>query len=137
MNVSEDEVVSMNRRLSGSDASLNAQVTNDGEGSSEWQDWIEDEGADHVAAFEESEELKERSAFLMEAMADLTDREQTIIKERRLSDDPATLEDLSKIFAVSRERIRQIEGRAFEKLQSKVKVLQEQKFSGKEVGVGV
>ena len=136
LNVSEEEVVSMNRRLSGSDASLNAQVKNDGEGSSEWQDWIEDETADHVAAFEESEELKERSAFLMEAMADLTDREQTIIKERRLSDEPATLEDLSKIFAVSRERIRQIEGRAFEKLQSKVKVLEEQKVSGKEVSVG-
>ena len=137
LNVSEEEVLSMNRRLSGSDASLNAQVKNDGEGSSEWQDWIEDETADHVAAFEESEELKERSAFLMEAMADLTDREQAIIKERRLSDEPATLEDLSKTFAVSRERIRQIEGRAFEKLQFKVKVLEEQKFSGKEDGLGI
>ena len=137
LNVSVDEVVSMNRRLSGSDASLNAQVMNDGEGSSEWQDWLEDETADHVTAFEESEELKERSAFLMEAMADLTDREQTIIKERRLSDEPATLEDLSKMFAVSRERIRQIEGRAFEKLQSKVKVLEERKFSGKEDVLGI
>ncbi|MFL2805508.1 MAG: RNA polymerase sigma factor RpoH [Paracoccaceae bacterium] len=137
LNVAEEEVLSMNRRLSGSDASLNAQVKNDGEGSSEWQDWIEDETADHVAAFEESEELKERSAFLMKAMADLTDREQTIIKERRLTDEPATLEDLSKIFAVSRERIRQIEGRAFEKLQAKVKILEGQKFSGTEVGAGV
>ena len=137
MNVSEEEVLSMNRRLSGSDASLNAQVKNDGEGSSEWQDWIEDETADHVTAFEESEELKERSAFLMKAMADLTDREQTIIKERRLSDEPATLEDLSKIFAVSRERIRQIEGKAFEKLQSKVKILEGQKLSRTEVGAGV
>ena len=72
----------------------------------------------------------------MKAMADLTDREQTIIKERRLTDEPATLEDLSKIFAVSRERIRQIEGKAFEKLQSKVKILEEQKFSGT-VGAGI
>ena len=124
LGVSTEEVVNMNRRLSGSDASLNSQIKSDGEGTSEWQDWLEDETANHAAAFEDREELEERSAFLSKAMEGLTEREQTVIKKRRLSDDPATLEDLSKIFSVSRERIRQIEGRAFEKLQEKVKVLE-------------
>ena len=133
LGVSQDEVTTMNRRLSGSDASLNAQVKTDGEGATEWQDWLEDESADHAAIFEEDEELRERSNFLMEAMEGLTEREKTIIQKRRLSDEPATLEDLSKIFSVSRERIRQIEGRAFEKLQIKVTSLEAEKSQASEL----
>jgi RNA polymerase sigma-32 factor len=119
LGVSEDDVVSMNRRLGG-DASLNAQVRADGEGSGEWQDWIVDETPNQEQRYTESEELDRRRGYLAAAMAELNDRERRIFEARRLADEPATLEDLSAEFGVSRERIRQIEVRAFEKVQRAV-----------------
>ena len=120
LGVSEDEVISMNRRLSGGDASLNATVGSDGEGSMEWMDWLEDEDADQAGDYEERDELDARRQLLEQAMAVLNDRERDILVQRRLSDQPVTLEDLSGQYDVSRERIRQIEVRAFEKLQKKM-----------------
>jgi len=119
LNVTEDEVVSMNRRLSGGDASLNATI-GDEDGGSQWQDWLEDESADQAGDYAERNELSTRMALLTEAMDVLNDRERDVLAERRLSDDPATLEDLSERYGVSRERIRQIEVRAFEKLQARM-----------------
>jgi RNA polymerase sigma-32 factor len=114
--VTDEEVISMNRRLSGPDASLNAPIVSDGE--SEWQDWLTDDAAEsQEKTLADSEEYKARMGLLGDAMADLTERERHIITERRLKDEPATLEDLSKEYGVSRERVRQIEVRAFEKLQ--------------------
>ena len=118
LGVSEEDVVSMNRRLGG-DASLNAPVRADSE-SGEWQDWLVDETPDQEEQLAESEELTLRRGLLENAMKALTDRERQIFEARRLRDDPATLEDLSVEFGVSRERIRQIEVRAFEKVQSAV-----------------
>ncbi len=116
LGVNEDEVISMNRRMSGGDASLNAPLRAESE--SEWQDWLEDEGAvDQETSLGESEEFSLRMELLQEAMGELNDRERHIIQERRLSDEPKTLEDLAQVYNVSRERIRQIEARAFEKLQ--------------------
>jgi RNA polymerase sigma-32 factor len=123
LNVTEDEVTSMNRRMSGGDASLNAQIGSDGEGSTEWQDWLEDEDADQASDYAERDELESRRALLTEAMADLNDREKDILMKRKLQDNPVTLEDLSTEYSVSRERIRQIEVRAFEKLQTKMRDL--------------
>ncbi|MFC3170292.1 MULTISPECIES: RNA polymerase sigma factor RpoH [Paracoccus] len=124
LNVTEQEVIEMNRRLSGGDASLNATVGSaEGESSSQWQDWLEDEDANQAEAFAETEELDTRRRMLMEAMDVLNDREKDILIERRLRDDPLTLEDLSARYDVSRERIRQIEVRAFEKLQDRMRVL--------------
>ena len=117
LNVTEDEVISMNRRMSGGDASLNAPLNTDGEGAAEWQDWLEDEDADQASAYADQNELEMRRELLLDAMKDLNDRERHILTERRLSDEPKTLEDLSEVYKVSRERIRQIEVRAFEKLQ--------------------
>ncbi|MEO0912033.1 MAG: RNA polymerase sigma factor RpoH [Pseudomonadota bacterium] len=117
LNVTEDEVISMNRRLSGGDASLNAQIKTDGEGAAEWQDWLEDEDADQATAYAEQNELESRRALMEAAMGELNERERHVLEERRLREDPMTLEDLSKVYDVSRERIRQIEVRAFEKLQ--------------------
>ncbi len=122
LNVTEDEVIDMNRRLSGGDASLNAQVGSE-EGGSQWQDWLEDEDADQAGAFAEAEEMDARRALLERAMDTLNERERDILIERRLRDDPVTLEDLSARYDVSRERIRQIEVRAFEKLQARMKQL--------------
>ena len=116
LNVTEDEVVSMNRRLSGGDASLNATVGSE-DGTAQWQDWLEDEDADQASAYAEKDELEARRELLVKAMEVLNDREKDILTKRRLSEDPVTLEDLSEIYGVSRERIRQIEVRAFEKLQ--------------------
>ncbi|HHB81512.1 MAG TPA: sigma-70 family RNA polymerase sigma factor, partial [Aliiroseovarius sp.] len=127
LNVSEAEVISMNRRLSGGDASLNATVSNDGEGSMQWQDWLEDESADQAGDYAESDELNVRREMLAQAMEVLNERERDILTQRRLSDDPVTLEDLSGVYNVSRERIRQIEVRAFEKLQSKMRELAAEK----------
>jgi RNA polymerase sigma-32 factor len=124
LKVSEDEVVSMNRRMAGGDSSLNARVTSDGEGDAEWQDWLEDESADHVQSYENNEELKLRRNLLMNAMSDLNEREKDIISWRQLSDEPKTLEELSQIFKISRERVRQIEVKAFDKLRKKIKSLQ-------------
>ncbi len=123
LNVTESEVISMNRRMSGGDASLNAQIGVEGEGSSEWQDWLEDEDADQAGDYAEKDELENRRELLVEAMADLNEREKDILMKRKLEDNPVTLEELSGIYDVSRERIRQIEVRAFEKLQTKMRAL--------------
>jgi len=123
LNVTEDEVVSMNRRLSGGDASLNAQIKADGEGAAEWQDWLEDEDANQAEQYAEQDELDSRRALLDQAMDTLNERERHVLTERRLKDSPMTLEELSQVYDVSRERIRQIEVRAFEKLQKAMKEL--------------
>ncbi len=121
LGVTEDEVISMNRRLSGGDASLNAQVGGvDGESATQWQDWLEDEDADQATAYEEQDELEARRELLASAMDVLNDRERDILTKRRLNDETVTLEDLSERYGVSRERIRQIEVRAFEKLQKRM-----------------
>jgi RNA polymerase sigma-32 factor len=119
LGVSQDEVVSMNRRLSGPDASLNAPLRSDSE--SEWQDWLADDTIDQETRMAEREEMGERHDLLNGALGELTDREREIIQARRLQDEPATLEELSQKYGVSRERVRQIEVRAFEKLQSQMK----------------
>jgi RNA polymerase sigma-32 factor len=124
LGVNEEEVISMNRRLSaGGDSSLNAPLKGDGEGTSEWQDWLADEDADQAMAYAESQEVGARHELLMEAMETLNERERHILTERRLREDPVTLEELSQQYKVSRERIRQIEVRAFEKLQKKMREL--------------
>jgi RNA polymerase sigma-32 factor len=119
LGVTESEVVSMNRRLSAPDSSLNAPLRSDSE--SEWQDWIADDTIDQETRMAEREELGERHELLTGALGELTDREREIIEARRLRDEPATLEELSQKYGVSRERVRQIEVRAFEKLQSQMK----------------
>ena len=121
LGVSEAEVVSMNRRLSGGDASLNAMISADGEGSMEWQDWMEDEDADQAADYEFQDELSMRRDMLNSAMSGLNDREKDILTQRRLVDEVKTLEELSENYGVSRERVRQIEVRAFEKLQERMR----------------
>lgn len=123
LGVTEQEVTSMNRRLSGGDASLNAPLKSDGEGASEWQDWLTDDDADQAEAYAEQDELDTRRSLLMQAMEDLNERERHILTERKLRDEPQTLEDLSQVYDVSRERIRQIEVRAFEKLQKRMREL--------------
>ncbi len=123
LKVSEDDVVSMNRRMSGGDSSLNTKINMDGESDAEWQDWLEDETADHVQSFEADEELALRSKLLTEAMSELNEREKEIISSRQLSEEPKTLEELSSVFKVSRERVRQIEVKAFDKLRKKIKSL--------------
>ncbi len=127
LGVTETEVISMNRRLSGGDASLNATVSADGEGAAQWQDWLEDESANTAADYEASDELEARRELLAEAMGVLNDREKDILMQRRLSEETVTLEDLSGQYDVSRERIRQIEVRAFEKLQTKMQELAREK----------
>ncbi|MEQ3626929.1 MAG: RNA polymerase sigma factor RpoH [Celeribacter sp.] len=120
LNVTEAEVISMNRRMSGGDASLNATVGSDGDTTTQWQDWLEDEDSDQAEAYAESDEMNVRLTLLTEAMDVLNDREKNILEQRRLRDDPKTLEELSGEYDVSRERIRQIEVRAFEKLQKRM-----------------
>ena len=120
LNVSEAEVVSMNRRLSG-DASLNAPIrASEGE-SGEWQDWLVDDHESQEEMLIEQDELESRRAMLAGAMSVLNDRERRIFEARRLADEPMTLEELSAEFDISRERVRQIEVRAFEKVQDAVK----------------
>ena len=124
LGVTEEEVVMMNRRLSGGDASLNAMVgSSDGESSMEWQDWLEDTNADQAGDYEYRDELETRKELLAEAMSVLNEREQDILTKRRLSEAVITLEELSEEYGVSRERVRQIEVRAFEKLQNKMRDL--------------
>ncbi len=123
LNVTEAEVIDMNRRLSGSDASLNATVGSDGDSSTQWQDWLEDEDSDQAGDYEAKDELDTRRALLAQAMSVLNDREKDVLMQRRLAEDPVTLEELSESYGVSRERIRQIEVRAFEKLQAKMREL--------------
>ena len=128
LGVTETEVISMNRRMSGGgDTSLNAPLKGDGEGASEWQDWLADDDADQATAYAESQEMEVRRELLIEAMGVLNERERHILTERRLKEDPVTLEDLSKVYDVSRERIRQIEVRAFEKLQRRMRELAAEK----------
>ena len=115
LGVTEREVTDMNRRLSGPDSSLNAPLRSESE--SEWQDWLADDSMDQETRMAERQELGDRHELLAGALASLTDRERDIIEARRLQDEPATLEELSQKFGVSRERVRQIEVRAFEKLQ--------------------
>jgi RNA polymerase sigma-32 factor len=126
LGVTDDDVISMNRRLSGPDASLNAPMRADGE--AEWQDWLADDDADDAEEeLAESDEFSMRMTLLQEAMGALNEREQNIIQERRLTEEPKTLEDLAQVYGVSRERIRQIEVRAFEKLQNEMKRLAEER----------
>ena len=120
LSVPKKEVVSMNRRISGSDYSLNAPVTKEGEG--EWQDWLEDETQNQEATFADTEEYLLKKNIMDDALKVLSDREKDIICERQLNEKPLTLEDLSIRYGVSRERIRQIESKAFEKLQIEMKV---------------
>ena len=117
--VPEQDVVNMNRRLAAPDHSLNAPVRMDSEG--EWQDWLVDEGESQETMLADHEEMSGRKALLTGALATLNDRERHILIERRLKDNPTTLEDLSQQYAISRERVRQIEVRAFEKLQKAMK----------------
>jgi RNA polymerase sigma-32 factor len=119
LRVSEEEVVNMNRRLASADHSLNAPMRKDGEG--EWQDWLVDDSESQESILAEREELTDRRKLLAGAMKTLTDRERHILNERRLKDTPATLEHLSKQYGISRERVRQIEVRAFEKIQKSVR----------------
>jgi RNA polymerase sigma-32 factor len=126
LGVLNEEVISMNRRLSGPDSSLNAPLRSDSE--SEWQDWLQDDTqVSQESALADSEEKTIRMSLLEEAMQELSDRERHILTERRLKDDPTTLEDLASQYGVSRERVRQIEVRAFEKLQKAMRTAAEER----------
>ena len=114
LDVKKDEVISMNRRLAGKEQSLNAPI---GEGGEEWQDWVVDKDMDQELKFAQKEEMDHRKDLLKKSIEILNDREQEILYARRLNDDPTTLEELSKKYKISRERIRQIENKAFEKVQ--------------------
>ena len=124
LDVSEEEVVSMNRRLSGKEFSLNAQVSEDGD---EWQDWLVDKELDHDLKFAQQEEMEQRKDLLKNSIKVLNQREKEILYSRKLNEDPATLEDLSKKYKISRERVRQIESKAFEKLQKQMLLLAKSK----------
>lgn len=126
LGVTEDEVISMNRRMAmGGDTSLNVPMREDGEG--QWQDWLVDDEPLHDQTIANEQEADVRRDMLMEAMGELNEREQHILTERKLTDDPQTLEELSQVYNVSRERIRQIEVRAFEKLQKAMMRIAEDK----------
>ena len=122
LDVDESEVISMNQRMSGGDKSLNTPMASEIDGGGEWQDWIEDNRENQEVAFAEREEFEAQYSVMREAIESLNPREQRIIQARRLTEPPLTLEDLSEEFEVSRERIRQIEVRAFEKLAEAVKI---------------
>jgi len=115
LNVSPEEVVSMNRRMMGKEKSLNDPIKSDEKG--EWQDWIVDEDLDQELYVSQKQELNEKKSLLHQSIKILNDREREIIEERKLSENPKTLDELSKKYKISRERIRQIETKAFEKLQ--------------------
>lgn len=119
LNVSEAEVVSMNRRIAGPDNSLNAPLREEGDG--EWQDWLVDDTTDQEQRLAENQELTNRRHLLGSALDGLKEREREIFFERRLKDDPSTLDLLSRRYGISRERVRQIEVRAFEKVQKAVR----------------
>ncbi|MCY4301396.1 MAG: RNA polymerase sigma factor RpoH [Aestuariivita sp.] len=123
LGVSEAEVVSMNRRLAGGDASLNVPVGSDGDGTLQWQDWIEDDSVNQAQEYEANDELERRRELLVQSFDVLNDREKDILTQRRLEENPCTLEELSGQYGISRERIRQIEVRAFEKLQKRMREL--------------
>ena len=126
LDVSEEEVVSMNRRLSGKEQSLNSPIGEEGD---EWQDWVVDEKMDQELKLAQQEEMEQRKDLLQSSIKILNEREKEILYCRRLSDDPTTLEDLSKKFKISRERIRQIENKAFEKLQKHMLNAAKSKFT--------
>jgi RNA polymerase sigma-32 factor len=119
LKVSEQEVTNMNRRLAGPDHSLNAPLRDDSEG--EWIDWLEDDGDNQETLVAERQESRNRHKMLQGAMMCLTERERHILTERRLKDEPMTLQDLSDVYGISRERVRQIEVRAFEKVRKSVR----------------
>ena len=119
LSVPENDVVSMNRRLAGSDHSLNAPLRAENDG--EWMDWLVDDTDSQEAVIAENDELTKRRVLLQDALMTLKERERYILTERRLKDEPTTLEDLSQVFGISRERVRQIEVRAFEKLQKAIR----------------
>ena len=124
LDVSKEEVVSMNRRLSGKEFSLNARVGEDGD---EWQDWLVDKELDHDLKYSQKEEMEQRKNLLKDSISVLNDREREILYSRRLNDNPATLENLSKKYKISRERVRQIENKAFERLQKHMLLLAKSK----------
>ena len=124
LDVSKHEVISMNRRLSGKEFSLNAHVGEDGD---EWQDWLVDKELDHDLKLAHQEEMGQRQSLLKDSIKILNDREREILNSRRLTDNPITLEDLSKKYQISRERVRQIENKAFEKLQKHMLILAKSK----------
>ena len=128
LGVTEEEVISMNRRLAAADHSLNAPLRADSEG--EWQDFLVDESPNQEAMLADREEKDDRSELLAEGMKALNERERHILTERRLKEEPATLEDLSKQFDISRERVRQIEVRAFDKLQRAIREAAKAKRTG-------
>ncbi|MEO1426109.1 MAG: sigma factor-like helix-turn-helix DNA-binding protein, partial [Pseudomonadota bacterium] len=129
LGVTNDDVVSMNRRMSGPETSLNAPMRNDGEGG-EWQDWLVDDNAVNAETYLAREDEHDmRMDLLSEALGNLNEREQRIITERRLKENPSTLEALSQEYGVSRERVRQIEVRAFEKLQKAMLALNKEALS--------
>ena len=121
LDVSKDEVITMDRRLAGADTSLNAPLRSDEDGGSEWQDWLVDETPNQEARLVEGDEFDSRKQLLANAMQQLNERERDILMQRRLTEEPTTLEDLSARYGISRERVRQIEVRAFEKLQKAVR----------------
>ncbi len=114
LNVRKDEVISMNRRLHGQEQSLNTPIGEDGD---EWQDWLSDKSMDQELTFSQKEEMEQRKDLLKDSLKTLNEREREILNYRRLSDEPTTLENLSKKYKISRERVRQIENKAFEKIQ--------------------
>ena len=124
LDVTEEEVVSMNRRLSGKEQSLNAPIGEDGD---EWQDWIVDKNMDQELKISQQEEMEKRKDLLQNSIKILNEREKNILYSRRLAEEPETLEDLSKKFRISRERVRQIENKAFEKLQKHMLLLAKSK----------
>ena len=123
LEVSEEDVISMNNRMTGSDQSLNAPVGHSEDGAIEWQDWLADDRINQEESLSNRQQEDERSELLSRAMQALNDRERAIIVARRLREDPKTLEDLSQEYSISRERVRQIEEKAFEKLQKRMKML--------------
>ena len=124
LSVSESEVVSMNRRLSGKEQSLNAPIGEDGD---EWQDWVVDNEMDHELKIAQSDEMEQRKDLLQDSIKVLNEREKKILYSRRLTDEPVTLDELSKKYKISRERVRQIENKAFEKLQKHMLLLAKSK----------
>ncbi|MCY3983450.1 MAG: RNA polymerase sigma factor RpoH [Roseovarius sp.] len=127
LGVGENDVISMNQRLSGGDASLNARIGNDDGSTVEWQDWIADDDADHAAKFEQQDELDYRKSLLGEAMGILNEREKKILTQRRLDEPPVTLDEIGRQLKISRERVRQIEVRIMEKLADRIRELDQEK----------
>ncbi len=120
LNVPEHEVINMNRRLAAPDHSLNAPLRADGENDAEWQDWLEDPTPNQEVEITEADELSHQRRMLESAMSELNERERHIFTQRRLIEEPMTLEELSQIYKISRERVRQIEARAFEKVEHSI-----------------